>query len=118
MPTKDEAGFVLIKKKNLYAAYEDLNATALVLWIYFAGNKDGFDLALSPKAVEASTGMAQSTCRDQIQKLIARGYLVPKHEGSNVYNFYEFPKTVGEDNPKVIEIPEKTIVEVPPVFVF
>lgn len=108
MPSRDEAGFVLIKKKNLYDAYEDLNATALVLWIYFAGNKDGFDLALSPKAVEASTGMAQSTCRDQIQKLIARGYLVPKHEGSNVYDFYEIPKVVEVKHSREITSEEPT----------
>ena len=51
MPGKDEGNFLLIKKENLYAAYRDLNATALCLYLYLAGNKDGFDLAFSPKAI-------------------------------------------------------------------
>jgi hypothetical protein len=92
MPKDGEGNFLLIKKENLYNAYRDLNATALVLYLYLAGNKDGFDLALSPKAIHAEIGFPESTCRDQIHTLIAKGYLVPMHEKSNIYHFYEIPK--------------------------
>ena len=92
MPKKDEGNFLLIKKTNLYNAYRDLNATALILYIYFAGNKDGYSFALSPKAINEEVGMPVSTCNDQVKVLISKGYLVPLHEGSNVYNFYEIPK--------------------------
>ena len=36
--------------------------------------------------------MPESTCRDLVQILIEKGYLVQKHEGSNVYDFYERPE--------------------------
>ena len=70
MPGKDEGNFLLIKKENLYAAYRDLNATALCLYLYLAGNKDGFDLAFSPKAIRNEMGLPESTCRDQFKVLV------------------------------------------------
>lgn len=36
--------------------------------------------------------MPESTCRDLVQILIEKGYLVQKHEDSNVYDFYERPE--------------------------
>jgi hypothetical protein len=92
MPGKDEGNFLLIKKENLYAAYRDLNATALCLYLYLAGNKDGFDLAFSPKAIRNEMGLPASTCRDQFKVLVNKGYLVRRNENSNVYDFYEIPK--------------------------
>lgn len=92
MPKEKEGNFLLIKKENLYNAYRDLNATALVLYLYLAGNKDGFDLALSPKAIQAEMGFPESTCRDQIKILINKGYLIQQNEGSNIYHFYEIPR--------------------------
>lgn len=91
MPKEKEGNFLLIKKENMYAAYKDLNAHGLVLYLYLAGNKDGFDLAISPAAVKQSFGMPESTARDKIKLLIDKGYLVQQKEGSNVYNFYEKP---------------------------
>jgi hypothetical protein len=92
MPQENEGNFLLIKKENLYNAYRDLNATPLALYLYLAGNKEGFDLALSPKAIHQEMGMPESTCRDQIKVLINKGYLVPMHPESNIYHFYEIPK--------------------------
>ena len=40
MPGK-EGNFLQIKKSNLYEAYRTLNATALCLYLYLAGNKEG-----------------------------------------------------------------------------
>jgi hypothetical protein len=91
MPEKNEGNFLMIKNGNLYAAYRDLNATALCLYLYLAGNMNGFRLALSPKAIHEEMGMPISTVKDQINVLIRKGYLVPKSEGSNVFDFYETP---------------------------
>ena len=91
MPEKNEGNFLMIKNGNLYAAYRDLNATALCLYLYLAGNMNGFKLALSPKAIHEEMGMPISTVKDQINVLIRKGYLVPKSEGSNVFDFYETP---------------------------
>ena len=93
MPRENEGNFLLIKKSNLYEAYRTLNATALCLYLFLAGNKDGFNLEYSPKAIHAEMGLPESTCRDQFKVLVEKGYLVPKHEGSNIFDFYEKPKT-------------------------
>ena len=92
MPKEKEGNFLLIKKENLYAAYRNLNATALCLYLYLAGNKDGFDLAFSPKAIHNEMGLPESTCRDQFRVLENKGYLVRRDEKSNRYDFYEIPK--------------------------
>ena len=92
MPGENEGNFLLIKKSNLYEAYRTLNATALCLYLFLAGNKDGFNLEYSPKAIHAEMGMPESTCRDQFKVLVEMGYLVPKHEGSNIFDFYEKSK--------------------------
>lgn len=41
--------------------------------------------------------MPESTCRDQIKKLMACKYLIPRSEGSNVYDFYERPQVDYEE---------------------
>ena len=97
MPLSGENNYTVIKNKNFYDAYKDLRkasrgGTATFLWLILAGNKDGFDLAFSPKAIAERAGMPESTCRDLVQILIEKGYLVQKHEGSNVYDFYERPE--------------------------
>ena len=80
----------------MYEAYRTLNATCLVVYLYLAGNQEGYELALSPRAISQTVGMPESTVRDQINKLIAYRYLVPKREGSNVYDFYETPVPEGK----------------------
>ena len=91
MPGAKEGNFLLIKKNNLYNAYRDLNATALCLYLYLAGNMNGYNLEFSPKAIHEEMGMPTSTITDQFKILVQKGYLVPKHEGSNIYDFYEQP---------------------------
>lgn len=97
MPKKGESSlFLTVKTKNLFDAYQILRekhrgATPLILWLRFASNRDGYEFALSPRAIEQETGIPESTCRDSIKALIEDGFLVPLREGSNVYNFYELP---------------------------
>ena len=80
MPGEKEGNFLLIKKNNLYDAYRNLNATALCLYLYLAGNRNGYNLEFSPKAIHAEMGMPESTCRDQFKVLVEKGYLVPKRD--------------------------------------
>ena len=98
-PSKNEGNFIQIKKSNLFNAYRELNATCLVVYLYLAGNQEGYELALSPKAISQTVGMPESTTRDQIAKLIQYRYLVPRHKGSCIYDFYETPAPeVKEEN--------------------
>ena len=97
MPQSGDNNYTVIKNKNFYDAYKNLRkasrgGTATFLWLILAGNMDGFDLAFSPKAIAERSGMPESTCRDLVDILIKTGYLVQKHEGSNVYDFYERPE--------------------------
>ncbi len=79
-----------IKNANWQAAARDLGAHALLLYLYFACNADGFNLALSPAAIRQTVGMPPQTYRDQFLKLIDKGYLV--HKGGNRFDFYEKPQ--------------------------
>ena len=94
MPKKD---FIQIKKENFAKAYQDLNATATILYLYLVGNADGYNLDFSPQAVNNAIGMPLSTARDQRRLLIEKGYLVPHAEGSNRYDFYETPHRPAEE---------------------
>ena len=80
--------FLGIKNSHWQAAARDLGAHALMLYLYFASNANGYLLALSPAAIRQAVGMPQSTYRDQFTKLIDRGYLVQRGD-SNTYDFYE-----------------------------
>lgn len=83
--------FLGIKNDNWQAAARDLGAHALMLYLYFASNANGFTLALSPAAIRQAVGMPPSTYRDQFVKLIDKGYLVQR-KNSNTYDFYETPQ--------------------------
>lgn len=85
-----KSDFLGIKNENWQAAARDLGPYALMLYLYFAANANGYTLALSPVAIRQAVGMAQSTYRDQVEKLIAKGYLVPS--GGNGFDFYETPQ--------------------------
>lgn len=85
--------FLGIKNSHWQAAARNLGAHALLLYLYFASNANGFVLALSPAAIRQAVGMPQSTFRDQFVKLIDRGYLVQRGD-SNTYDFYETPQRV------------------------
>ena len=87
------ADFLGIKNNNWQAAARDLGAHALMLYLYFASNADGFMLSLSPAAIRQAVGMPPSTYRDQFVKLIDKGYLIQRGN-SNTYDFYETPKRV------------------------
>ena len=87
------ADFLGIKNSNWQYAARDLGAFALLLYLYFASNANGFTLALSPAAIRQTIGMSSSTYRDQFMKLIDKGYLVQRGD-SNIYDFYETPQRV------------------------
>ena len=76
--------FLGIKNSHWQAAARDLGAHALMLYLYFASNANGFLLALSPAAIRQAVGMPSSTYRDQFVRLVDKGYLVQRGD-SNTY---------------------------------
>lgn len=89
---KCDKNFLQISKGNWYAANKDLGPYGLQLYLYIAGNRDGFDFALSQEAAERDAGITKTTFHKYVKVLIEKGYLVPRKENSNVYDFYEVPK--------------------------
>ena len=89
---KCDKNFLQIRKDNWYAANKDLGPYGLQLYLYIAGNRDGFDFALSQEAAERDAGITKTTFHKYVKVLIEKGYLVPRKENSNVYDFYEVPK--------------------------
>lgn len=92
-----------INKATMFSAMRDLKEPATVngketipkeafaLFMYFASNASGYKFALSQQAVLADTGIKRDAYQSAVNFLIAKGYLVPKHEGSNWYVFHEQP---------------------------
>ena len=89
---KCDKNFLQISKDNWYAANKDLGPYGLQLYLYIAGNRDGFDFALSQEAAEQDAGITKTTFHKYVKVLIEKGYLVPRKEKSNIYDFYEVPK--------------------------
>lgn len=85
-----KSDFLGISNTNWQAAARDLGAHATMLYLYLASNANGFELALSQKAVTDAIGMPRSTYHDQFHKLVSKGYLVL--ERGNTYAFYEKPQ--------------------------
>ena len=88
--------FLQIKKENWYNANKDLEPYGLQLYLYLAGNKDGFDLALSQKAAEEEAGIRSTTFHKYVNVLIEKGYIVNRQ--GNIFDFYEVPRRTKREN--------------------
>lgn len=75
----------------LQAAMRDLKGAHLRLWLYFNKNQDGYKFELSQKAC-LEWGIKKDSYYSGIEEFIKKGYLIPIHYGSNVYQFYEIPQ--------------------------
>jgi len=89
---KCERDFLQIKKENWFAANKDLEPYGLQVYLYLAGNRDGFSLELSQEAAEQEAGIKKTSFHKYINILIEKGYLVQRKDGSNIYDFYETPQ--------------------------
>lgn len=81
--------YLSIGNDEWVAACNKLTYNGFKLFLYLAGNKDNFDLALSPKAIQQKIKMSDGTYTNIVKELIKEGYLVNKQ--GNMYNFYTTP---------------------------
>ena len=101
-----------IRNENWYAASRELGATALRLYLYLASNANGYNLALSPAAIDAEIGMPRSTYHEQFKVLVEKGYLVETK--GNQYEFYEVPQpAAGKTKEKALSADVLNFVECP-----
>lgn len=73
----------------------NMNYGTFCLYLYLAGNMDGFNLELSKEAFENATGFKKTTYHDAIKNLERLGYLVHAH--GNRWLFYTTPVRFGDD---------------------
>lgn len=107
-----EKNFLGINNDSWKAAARVLSGPAFKLYIYFASNKEGFNLALSPKAIQQDIAMPRSTFYDQLNILEGLGFLQKDNNKKNVYHFFERPPALPPNfytcPPSVIDLDECT----------
>lgn len=81
--------FLQIKNEDWQAAASNIRTySAFKLYLYFAGNKNGYSIALSPAAVENAIGISENTYRAAFKELVELGYLHQMEGRKNYYTFY------------------------------
>ena len=91
-----EDNFLQVGNDEWQRAARELSGSAFKLYLYLAGNKDGFELALSQKAVEDTTGLSKNTYHRAVEELETKGYL--SSTKGNVYVFSPSPSGVSPQN--------------------
>ena len=85
-------------------AIQQMNLGTFALYLYLAGNADGFPFELSQQAFENATGYKKTTYHDAVNNLITLGYLVKGEK--NTLNYFTSPdhssgvQKSGNDIPK------------------
>lgn len=86
--------FLQVDKSSWMDACNELTYNGFKVYLYLAGNQDGFDLALSRKALQDNIVMHDNTYTKVIKELTEKGYLV--HKQGNIYDFYLIPHSSVE----------------------
>lgn len=85
---KYTANFLQIDIDEMRLAQQQMTYCEFVLYLYLAGNANGFKLELSQQAFENATGYKKTAYHNAVNKLIELGYLTQS------YNYhYEFHTT-------------------------
>ena len=69
----------------------DDGTAAFLLYVHFALHQDAHTFSFSPAALYRELNISKERCRTAFHRLIDAGFLVPKHDGSPYYTFYELP---------------------------
>lgn len=104
--SKDKKPFVMIYCSAIDQASKNLKGqVAFKLWLYLAGNTDGYTEAFSPQAIKDRLGVSLDSARDAFKQLVQKKYLVLEEGTKNRYQFYEKPK----HNLSAIEVKKKFV---------
>ena len=113
---KYTANFLQIGIDEMRLAQQQMTYCEFVLYLYLAGNADGFKLELSQQAFENATGYKKTAYHNAVNKLIELGYLTQSYKCH--YEFHTTPVRSSELNFEVLSNgksmpPEKTKKSVP-----
>lgn len=81
--------FLSVGNSEWQNACNNLTYNAFKLYLYLAGNADGFDLALSKVAVQNRIKMSDNTYTTVVKELREKDYIIQKQ--GNIYEFYTTP---------------------------
>ena len=113
---KYTANFLQIDIDEMRLAQQQMTYCEFVLYLYLAGNANGFKLELSQQAFENATGYKKTAYHNAVNKLIELGYLTQSYKCH--YEFHTTPVRSSELNFEVLSNgksmpPEKTKKSVP-----
>ena len=113
---KYTGNFLQIGIDEMRLAQQQMTYCEFVLYLYLAGNADGFKLELSQQAFENATGYKKTAYHNAVNKLIELGYLTQSYKCH--YEFHTTPVRSSELNFEVLSNgksmpPEKTKKSVP-----
>ena len=83
----------MVENEVIFNAAKTLQGNEFKLWCYFAANCDGYEFALSQKAVEDSIGMSKSTYYRAVNALKESCYLYQPDPQVNNWVFTQKPKS-------------------------
>ena len=113
---KYTANFLQIDIDEMRLAQQQMTYCEFVLYLYLAGNANGFKLELSQQAFENATGYKKTAYHNAVNKLIKLGYLTQSYNYQ--YEFHTTPVRSSKLNFEVLSNgksmpPEKTKKSVP-----
>ena len=113
---KYTGNFLQIGIDEMRLAQQQMTYCEFVLYLYLAGNADGFKLELSQQAFENATGYKKTAYHNAVNKLIELGYLTQSYNYQ--YEFHTTPVRSSKLNFEVLSNgksmpPEKTKKSVP-----
>lgn len=97
---KYTANFLQIDIDEMRLAQQQMTYCEFVLYLYLAGNADGFKLELSQQAFENATGYKKTAYHNAVNKLIELGYLTQSYNYH--YEFHTTPVRRSELNFEVL----------------
>ena len=106
--------FLQIGISEWQLALQEMNKCEFALYLYLAGNADGFNLELSQQAFENATGYKKTSYHAAVKRLLELDYLVQIH--GNKYDFHTTPRRKREPKriSEVSEFRKRELLSSPP----
>lgn len=105
---KFSSNYLVIGNNEITAATNNIKEYATFkVYLYFAGNVDGYEFGLSRKKITEAYNISEKTYKKAINKLEELGYLI-KREDEDIYDFYLTPYNQGGGEvgyPREVEYP-------------
>ena len=103
--TECDSDFLMVSNEEWMEAARNLKPTTTLFYLYFAANKDGYQMALSPTAISKDLGISKSAYHNAFNELIEKGYMVKcgtkEKLGYETYCFNTSPQINEEEESSV-----------------